>query len=90
VQCVSTATRSCPLTAPPGETQPCPNVVGAASGGGSSTNHLHHGNTNIVTVDSDLSQAPSARLAPGQPWRPWRRYQYLYMWFLYGFLAING
>ena len=34
-------------------------------------NRLHHGNTNIVTVDSDLSQAPFARLAPGQPWRPW-------------------
>jgi linoleoyl-CoA desaturase len=52
-------------------------------------NHLHHGNTNIETVDSDLSQAPFARLAPGQPWRPWHRYQYLYMWFLYGFLAIK-
>jgi linoleoyl-CoA desaturase len=52
-------------------------------------NDLHHGNANIVTVDSDLSQAPSARLAPGQPWRPSHRYQYLYIWFLYGFLAIK-
>ena len=52
-------------------------------------NHLHHGNTNIVGVDSDISQAPFARLAPEQPWRPWHRYQYLYMWFLYGFLAVK-
>jgi linoleoyl-CoA desaturase len=52
-------------------------------------NHLHHGNTNVVGVDSDISQAPFARLAPEQPWRPWHRYQYLYLWFLYGFLAIK-
>lgn len=52
-------------------------------------NHLHHGNTNVVGVDSDISQAPFARLAPTQPWRPWHRYQYLYLWFLYGFLAVK-
>jgi linoleoyl-CoA desaturase len=52
-------------------------------------NHLHHGNTNVVGVDSDISQAPFARLASEQPWRPWYRYQYLYMWFLYGFLTIK-
>ena len=52
-------------------------------------NHLHHGNTNVVGVDSDISQAPFARLAPTQPWRPWHRYQYLYLWFLYGFLTIK-
>ena len=52
-------------------------------------NHLHHGNTNVVGVDSDISQAPFARLAPGQPWRPWHRYQHLYLWFVYGFLAIK-
>ncbi len=52
-------------------------------------NHLHHGNTNVVGVDSDISQAPFARLAPEQPWRPWHRYQHLYLWFVYGFLAIK-
>jgi len=52
-------------------------------------NHLHHGNPNVQGVDSDISQAPFARLAPAQPWRPWHRYQYLYMWLLYGFLAIK-
>jgi linoleoyl-CoA desaturase len=52
-------------------------------------NHLHHGNTNVVGIDSDISQAPFARLAPGQPWRPWHRYQHLYLWLVYGFLAIK-
>ncbi len=52
-------------------------------------NNLHHGNTNIDGVDSDISQAPWARLTPDQPWRRWHRYQHLYMWFLYGFLALK-
>ena len=52
-------------------------------------NHLHHGNPNVVGVDNDISRAPFARLAPAQPWRPWHRYQPIYMWFLYGFLAIK-
>jgi linoleoyl-CoA desaturase len=52
-------------------------------------NHLHHGNANVVGIDSDISQAPFARLAPDQRWRPWHRYQHLYMWFLYGLLAIK-
>jgi linoleoyl-CoA desaturase len=52
-------------------------------------NHLHHGNPNVVGVDSDISQAPFARLAPEQPWRPWHRYQHVYVWFLYAFLTIK-
>jgi linoleoyl-CoA desaturase len=52
-------------------------------------NHLHHGNPNVVGVDGDISQAPFARLAPDQPWRRWYRYQYFYIWFLYGFLALK-
>jgi linoleoyl-CoA desaturase len=52
-------------------------------------NNLHHGNTNMVGVDADIDQAPFARLAPDQPWRPWHRYQHLYMWVLYGFLALQ-
>jgi fatty acid desaturase len=51
--------------------------------------HLHHGNTKVVGADSDISQAPFARLAPEQPWRPWHRYKYLYLWFLCGFVAIK-
>lgn len=52
-------------------------------------NNLHHGNTNVDGVDSDISQAPWARLAPTQEWRRWHRYQHLYMWFLYGFLTMK-
>lgn len=50
-------------------------------------NVIHHGNTNVVGVDTDIEQMPFARLAPGQPWKPWHRYQHIYMWALYGFLT---
>ena len=39
--------------------------------------------------DTDLDQAPFARLSPGQKWRPWHRYQHVYMWILYGFLTLQ-
>ena len=52
-------------------------------------NGLHHGNTNVVGVDTDIEQMPFARLAPGQPWKPWYRYQHIYIWALYGFLTIQ-
>lgn len=52
-------------------------------------NRLHHGNTNVVGFDQDIDQVPFARLAPQQPWRPWHRYQHLYMWVLYGFLVMQ-
>jgi linoleoyl-CoA desaturase len=52
-------------------------------------NHLHHGNTNVVGFDTDIDQAPFARLAPQQPWHPWQRYQHIYMWGLYGFLTLQ-
>jgi linoleoyl-CoA desaturase len=50
-------------------------------------NVLHHGNTNVVGLDTDIEQMPFARLAPGQPWRPWNRYQHLYIWLFYGMLT---
>jgi linoleoyl-CoA desaturase len=52
-------------------------------------NTLHHGNTNVVGYDTDIDQMPFARLAPQQPWRPWHRYQHVYMWVLYGFLTLQ-
>jgi linoleoyl-CoA desaturase len=52
-------------------------------------NNLHHGNANVDGVDSDISQAPWARLAPTQPWRRRHRFQHIYMWFLYGFLTMK-
>jgi linoleoyl-CoA desaturase len=52
-------------------------------------NSIHHGNTNVEGVDTDIEQMPFARLAPSQEWRPWHRYQHIYMWPLYGFLTIQ-
>ena len=53
-------------------------------------NTLHHGNPNVEGVDSDIAQAPFARLAPMQPLRPWHRWQHVYLWFLYGFFAMKN
>lgn len=52
-------------------------------------NRLHHGNTNVVGFDTDIEQSPFARLAEQQQWRPWHRYQHVYMWPLYGFLSVQ-
>jgi linoleoyl-CoA desaturase len=40
-------------------------------------------------VDSDIDQGAVARMAPEQPWRRWHRYQHIYMWPLYGVLAVR-
>ena len=53
-------------------------------------NSIHHGNTNVVGIDADIDLAPFARLAPEQPWRRWHRGQHVYMWPLYGFLALKN
>lgn len=53
-------------------------------------NTLHHGSTNIEGVDSDIAQAPFARLSPHQQWRPWHRHQHLYLWPLYGFMTLKN
>ena len=53
-------------------------------------NHLHHGSTNIEGVDSDIALVPFVRLAPGQTWRSWHRYQHLYVWPFYGFYALKN
>lgn len=52
-------------------------------------NALHHLNTNVVGYDTDIDQAPFARLAPQQPWHRWQRWQHVYMWFFYGLLTIQ-
>jgi linoleoyl-CoA desaturase len=53
-------------------------------------NTLHHGNANVVGFDADIALAPFARLAPGQPWHSWYRAQHVYIWPLYGFLALKN
>ncbi len=52
-------------------------------------NTSHHANTNVVGVDTDIDQAPFARMAPQQRWRRWHRYQHLYLWFLYGIMTLR-
>jgi linoleoyl-CoA desaturase len=52
-------------------------------------NGIHHANTNVVGIDTDIEQMPFARLAPEQPWKPWHRFQHIYMWPLYGFMAMR-
>jgi len=53
-------------------------------------NVLHHSATNIEGIDTDIAQAPFARLSPGQPWRTWHRYQHVYLWPLYGFFGLKN
>jgi linoleoyl-CoA desaturase len=53
-------------------------------------NALHHGNANVVGFDADIALAPFARLAPAQPWHRWYRAQHIYIWPLYGFLALKN
>ena len=53
-------------------------------------NTLHHGNANVVGVDADIALSPFARLAPSQPWNRWYRAQHVYIWPLYGFLALKN
>jgi linoleoyl-CoA desaturase len=47
-------------------------------------NIIHHTYTNIDGVDDDLANGPLLRLCISQKWRPVHRFQYLYMFFLYG------
>ncbi len=47
-------------------------------------NILHHTYTNIDGIDNDIAQWPILRQSPVQKWKPAHRYQYLYMFPLYG------
>ena len=53
-------------------------------------NSLHHGNANVAGFDADIALFPFARLAPSQRWHFWYRGQHIYMWPLYGFLALKN
>jgi len=52
-------------------------------------NRLHHGYTNVAGLDDDLDIGSLARLSLDQPWRPWHRWQHVYLWGLYPFLALG-
>ncbi len=52
-------------------------------------NVLHHTWPNVAGVDDDIDTGGLARLAPAQPRRTLHRFQHLYMWPLYGLLAVK-
>jgi linoleoyl-CoA desaturase len=50
---------------------------------------FHHTYVNVAGHDTDIDLAPLARLSPHQARRGFHRWQHLYLWPLYGFLAIK-
>jgi len=52
-------------------------------------NVLHHSNPNVTGLDADIDLRPLARLSPEQPRRFAHRFQHLYLWVLYAFLAVK-
>ncbi len=52
-------------------------------------NLVHHSFTNITGHDGDIDLGKLARLSPHQERRWFHRWQHLYMWLLYGFVAIK-
>jgi linoleoyl-CoA desaturase len=52
-------------------------------------NSIHHTYTNISGHDDDIDVGVLGRLSPHQPWHKFHRLQSVYLWFLYGFLAIK-
>jgi linoleoyl-CoA desaturase len=53
-------------------------------------NRLHHGHPNVLGQDADIELSPFGRLHPGQQWRRWYRWQHVYLWPLYGFMALKN
>lgn len=51
-------------------------------------NVLHHSFTNIQGADEDINSPGFLRFSPHRPLKPIHRYQYIYAWFLYGFMII--
>ncbi|MEO0813466.1 MAG: acyl-CoA desaturase [Myxococcota bacterium] len=49
----------------------------------------HHTFTNIDDADRDISIGAIARLSPTQPRRAYHRFQHIYLWPMYSFLALS-
>ncbi|MEI6400402.1 MAG: acyl-CoA desaturase [bacterium] len=47
-------------------------------------NVVHHTYTNVHGYDTDISIPFIARLHPSQKWKPWMKFQHVYMWLVYG------
>jgi linoleoyl-CoA desaturase len=52
-------------------------------------NVLHHGFTNIAGEDADIEGGKLLRFAPWQPWRPYHRFQPIYVWALYALFPVR-
>jgi linoleoyl-CoA desaturase len=52
-------------------------------------NTIHHTYPNITGYDDDIDIGFLGRLTPDQKRLPFHKYQGIYLWFLYGFLAIK-
>ena len=50
---------------------------------------IHHTYVNITGYDTDIEFGLLGRMSPHAPWRPWFRFQHIYMWLLYSLLAIK-
>ena len=50
-------------------------------------NVFHHSFPNVEGLDDDIDLGSLCRMSPHQPRRPYHRWQHLYMWLLYGFIA---
>lgn len=51
-------------------------------------NVLHHTYTNVTGMDEDIDAGALMRFSPDQERRKLHKYQYIYAWFLYGFLTL--
>jgi linoleoyl-CoA desaturase len=52
-------------------------------------NIVHHTYTNIAGWDDDIAISPIGRISPHQEWRPFHRFQHLYLWPLYGLIPFK-
>jgi linoleoyl-CoA desaturase len=52
-------------------------------------NVFHHSYPNILGADEDIDSEPLARFSPHQRHRWFHRFQFIYMWLLYGFLPLK-
>jgi linoleoyl-CoA desaturase len=51
-------------------------------------NVLHHTYTNIFDADEDISPRGILRMTPHTGWKPFHRFQFVYAWFIYGFMTL--
>jgi len=50
---------------------------------------IHHQFVNITGYDTDIDFGILGRVSPHQKWLPYYHWQHLYLWLIYGFLAVK-